>query len=180
MKSFIVMSIAAAVFAGSAFAGDLELAGMKSKVPDGWKEETPSNQFRTAQYKLTKAEGDPEDAEVAVFPFPKGGSGSVEANLKRQLAKFKTPEGKTEPENKVDKIKVGKIEATYQDVKGTYLFKTGGPNNPNAKVTEKPGFEQLYVVFTTDSGDYYLTLVGPAKTVDKHKKEFEEFLKNFK
>ena len=40
--------------------------------------------------KLAKAEGDPEDAEVAVFYF-KGGSGTVDQNLKRQLAKFKAP-----------------------------------------------------------------------------------------
>lgn len=180
MNRVIYVSLAAVLLAGSAFAGDVELGGMTSKAPEGWKEEKPSNEFRKAQFRLTKAEGDSEDAEIAVFPFPKGASGSVEANLKRQLAKFKTPDGKAEPENKVEKIKVGKIDATYQDVKGTYLSKIGGPNNPNAKVTEKPDFEQLYVVFMTDAGDFYLTLLGPAKTVEKHKKEFEEFLKNFK
>jgi hypothetical protein len=180
MKAFIVASIAASLFTSAAFAGEFELAGMKSKTPDGWKEEKPSSQMRLTQFKLAKAEGDPQDAEIAVFHFPAGASGGVEANLKRQLAKFKTPDGKTEPENKVDKIKVGKFDATYQDVKGTFLSKAGGPFDPNAKVTEKPDFEQLYVVFTTDSGDYYLTLLGPAKTVAKHKTEFEEFLKSFK
>ncbi len=180
MKAFIVASIAASLLTSGACAGELKLAGMKSETPAGWKEEKPSGQMRLTQFKLAKAEGDPEDAEIAVFQFPAGASGGVDANLKRQLAKFKTPEGKTEPENKVDKIKVGKIDATYQDVKGTFLSKAGGPFDPNAKVTEKPGFEQLYVVFTTDSGDYYLMLLGPAKTVDKHKKEFEEVLKNFK
>ena len=32
----------------------------------------------------------------------------------------------------------------------------------------------------TDTGDFYPTLAGPAKTVEKHKKDFDEFLKNFK
>jgi hypothetical protein len=179
MKRFAVLSLVAALFAGSADAADFELAGMKSKMPAGWKEEQATKPFRVGQIRVPKVEGDPEDAEIAVSYF-KSGSGTLEANLKRQLATFKPAEGKAEPENKVDKIKVGKIEATYQDVKGTYLAKAGGPFDPNAKVTEKPGFRQLYVVFTTDNGEYYLKFLGPAKTVEKNKKDFEEWLSNCK
>lgn len=178
MNRLAVYSLVAALLAGTTFAADFELAGMKSKVPSGWKEEQPSSNMRMGQFKLPKAEGDAEDAEIALFYF-KGGSGGVDANLKRQLAKFKTPDGKTEPENKVEKIKVGTIEATYQDVKGTFLSKFP-PFAPNAKITEKADWRQLYVVFANDSGEYYLTLLGPAKTVEKHKKDFDEWLKNFK
>jgi hypothetical protein len=174
----LALSLLATFISGALFAGDFEISGMKSKVPAGWKEEQPANTMRMGQFKLAKVEGDPEDAEIAVFRFPSG-SGTVDANLKRQLAKFKPAEGKEEPENKVEKIKVGKIEATYQDVKGTFLSKFP-PFAPNAKITEKANFRQLYVIFTTDSGEYYLALLGPAKTVEKHKKEFEEWLTNFK
>jgi hypothetical protein len=179
MKPFIVVSLAAALVASAAFAGDFELAGMKSKTPDGWKEEKPTRAFSIGQIRLPKAEGDSEDGVLAVFYF-NSGSGTVEANLKRQLNTFKPADGKAEPENTVGKIKVGKVEATYQDVKGTYLSKDGGPFDPNAKTTEKPNFRQLYVIFTANDGEYYLKLIGPAKTVGKHKKDFEEFLKNFK
>ena len=178
MKVASLVTVAIAFIAGPATAADFELAGMKSKVPAGWKEENPSSTMRMGQFKLQPAEGDKEGAEIAVFYF-KGGSGTTEQNLKRQLAKFKAADGKDEPENKVEKIKVGKVEATYQTVKGTFLSKFP-PFAPNAKITEKTGYEQLYVVFTTDTGDYYLTLLGPAKTVEKHRKDFEEFLKNFK
>jgi len=178
MNRFAMATLTAAMFAGATFAADYELAGMKSKVPAGWKEEQPSSTMRMGQFKLPKAEGDTEDAEIAVFRFP-GGSGTVEANLKRQLAKFKTPEGKAEPENKVDKMKVGTKEATIQDVKGTFLSKFP-PFAPNAKTTEKADWRQLYVVFSDDKGEYYLTLLGPGKTVEKHKKDFEEFLTSFK
>jgi hypothetical protein len=170
--------IASALFAVAALAGDVEIAGMKSKAPEGWKEETPANEMRLAQFKLPKAEGDPEDAQLIIFYF-KGGSGTAEQNLQRQLAKFKPAEGKDKPDVKLDKIMVGKTEAPYQDISGTYLSKFP-PNAPTAKVTEKPNYRQLYVPLITDKGDYYPTLVGPAKTVEKHKKEFEEFLKNFK
>jgi hypothetical protein len=71
------------------------------------------------------------------------------------------------------------IEAPYQDLTGTFLSKFP-PNAPTAKVTEKANYRQLYVVVVTDKGDFYPTVIGPAKTVEKHKKEFEDWLKRFK
>jgi hypothetical protein len=175
---FLTALAVSAFLAGAALAGDVEIAGMKSKTPDSWKEEKPSSDMRLTQFKLPKAEGDPEDAELIIFYF-RGGSGDPEANLKRQRAKFKPAEGKDKVEEKLDKIKVGTIEAPYQDLTGTFLSKFP-PNAPTAKVTEKSNYRQLYVPLVTDKGDYYPTLIGPAKTVEKHKKDFEEFLKNFK
>jgi hypothetical protein len=178
MKTLAAIA-ASAFLAASILAADVEIAGMKSKAPDTWKEEEPSSKMRLTQFKLPKADGDKEDAELAVFYFP-GGSGGVEANLERQVKKFKPPEGKDKVESKVEKIKVGKYEATYQDVQGTFLSKFP-PFAPDAKVTEKTNYRQLYVILTPpEKGDFYMTLLGPAKTVEKHKKDFEEFLKNFK
>src|SRR5688572_25123795 len=125
----------------------VEWGGLKSVTPVGWKEEAPSNTMRLTQFKLPKAEGDPEDAELAVFKFDKGASGGVEANLERQVKKFKPATGKDKVESKVEKTKVGKIEATYQDVTGTFLSKFP-PFAPNAKITEKGDYRQLYVIFT--------------------------------
>jgi hypothetical protein len=170
--------VAAAFCAGAALAADVEIAGMKSKTPAGWKEETPSSSMRLTQFKLPKAEGDAEDAELIVFYF-KGGSGSADDNLKRQLAKFRPAEGKDKVEAKVEKIKVGSVEAPYQDITGTFLQKKR-PFDPADKGVEKANYRQLYVILVTDKGDFYPTLVGPAKTVEKHKKDFEDWLKNFK
>ena len=175
---FLSALVASAVIAAASFAGDVEIAGMKSKTPDTWKEEKPSSNMRLTQFKLPKAEGDPDDAELAFFYFP-GGSGTAEQNLERQVKKFKPAEGKEKVESKVEKTKVGSVDATYQDVSGTFLSKFP-PFAPDAKITEKKGYRQLYVLFTSDKGDFYMTLVGPAKTVEKHKKDFEAFLKNFK
>ncbi|HJZ90839.1 MAG TPA: hypothetical protein VKE40_08185 [Gemmataceae bacterium] len=175
---FLTALTTSVFLAGAALAGDVEIAGMKSKAPEGWKEEPPANEMRLTQFKLPKAEGDPEDAQLIIFKFA-GGSGTAEQNLQRQRAKFKPAEGKDKVEEKLDKVQVGKIEAPYQDLSGTFLSKFP-PNAPTAKVTEKANYRQLYVILVTDKGDFYPTLVGPAKTVEKHKKEFEEFLKNFK
>jgi len=170
--------VGSAFLAAAALAGDVEIAGMKSKAPDTWKEEPPANEMRLAQFKLPKADGDPEDAQLIIYKFA-GGSGTAEQNLQRQRAKFKPAEGKDKVEEKLDKIKVGSIEAPYQDLTGTFLSKFP-PNAPTAKVTEKANYRQLYVVVVTDKGDFYPTVIGPAKTVEKHKKEFEDWLKSFK
>jgi hypothetical protein len=169
---------------GSLFAADkgtvVELAGMKSTTPADWKEEAPTNSMRLTQFKAPKAEGEKEDGEIVVFFFRGGGSGSVDANLKRQVAKFEPAAGKDKVEEVVDKkFKVGTVDAVYQDVKGTFL-KKAAPFDPNSKVTKFDNYRQLYVVFETKDGQYYLTFTGSDKTVEKHKKGFDEFLKNFK
>ncbi len=177
MKYLAALTACGVVFSG-AFAGDVELGGMKSVTPKTWKEEAPSNNMRLTQFKLPKAEGDSDDAELAVFYF-KGGSGGTDANLERQMKKFAPAKGEEKVSAKTEKIKVGTVDATFQDVSGTFLSKFP-PFAPNAKITEKENYRQLYVIFTTESGDYYMTLLGPAKTVEKHKKDFQEFLTNFK
>ena len=172
-----------AAFAVNAIAEDkkgttVEIAGMKSTAPADWKEEAPSNTMRLTQFKIPKADGDKDDAELAIFFFKGGGAGSLDANLKRQTAKFQPAEGKDKVEETVDKkAKVGSIDAVYQDVKGTFIKKAF----PMAATgTPMPGYRQLYVVFETKDGQYYMTLLGSEKTVEKHKKGFDEFLKNFK
>ena len=156
--------------------------GLKSTTPGDWKEETPSNKMRMAQFKLPKAEGDPEDGELALFKSP--GGGSVQDNLARQEKKFELPPGKkAEDAIKVEKIKLGGKDAVYQDIRGTYLKKTA-PFDPNAKTTKHSDYRQLYVLFENEEGGntvlYSMTLVGPTKTIEKHKKAFEEWVKNFK
>jgi hypothetical protein len=155
----------------------VEWAGLKSATPGAWKEVTPSNSMRKAQFAAPKADGDSEDAEVVVFEF-KGGGG-VEANLKRQVATFQPPAGKDKVEEKQEKIKIGGADGVYQEVGGTLLKKTA-PFDPNAKSTPVAGYKQLYVVFEKDGITASAWLRGPEKTVEKHRKAFEEWVKAFK
>ena len=144
-----------------------------------WKPEDPTSNMRVYQFKLPKAEGDKEDAELIVYFF-KTFSGSAEDNLKRQTAKFEPAAGKDKVEESLDKkFKVGPLDAVYQDVKGAYLSKFP-PFAPNAKITRKENYRQLYVVFEGKEGQYYVALLGPEKTVEKHKKAFDEWVKAFK
>jgi hypothetical protein len=154
----------------------VEWAGMKSTTPADWKEETPSSKLRQGQFKVPKAEGDKEDAEVAIFYSP--GGGGIDANLKRQIAAFKPAEGKAKVGDKQEKIKVGGHDAVYQEVTGTFIKK---PFPMAEKGTDMPGYKQLYVIFETKDGAVAsLWLRGPEKTVDKHKKDFDAWVKSFK
>jgi hypothetical protein len=177
MRMMIAAALSAVLACGLSAADKgvlVEWGGVKSTTPAGWKEETPSNKMRMAQFKLAKEKGDPEDAELALFASP--GGGSVEANLERQVKKFELPK---DAKPKVSKIKIGKEEATYQDITGT-LLKKFPPFDPNAKITKVENYRQIYVIFEGKDAVYSMTLLGPAKTVEKHKKEFDEWLKNFK
>lgn len=178
MRTTIAAVLTAALACGLMAADNkgvtVEWGGYKSATPAGWKEETPSNKMRMAQFRLEKEKGDPEDAELALFVSP--GGGSIDANLERQVKKFELAK---DAKPAVSKIKVGKEDATYQDISGTYLKKTA-PFDPNAKTTRHDNYRQIYVIFEGKDAVYSLTLVGPAKTIEKHKKEFDEWLKNFK
>jgi hypothetical protein len=151
----------------------VEFAGMKATPPAGWKQkELPPGSMRAAQFALPKADGDKEDADLALFVFP-GGAGTPKQNLDRQLAKF-LDSGRTVKDGKVP---VGPVEATYQDITGTYKKK---PFPMSQDFTPVSDYRQLYVLFEKDGKQYYLTLLGPKATVEKHRAAFEGWLKSFK
>jgi hypothetical protein len=149
---------------------------LRSTTPATWKKETPSSNLRAWQFALEKAEGDKANAEVAVFYSP--GGGGIDANVKRQFAVFEPAKGAEKIDVKEEKIKIGKHEGKYVDIKGTFLKK---PFPMAKESTPVPEWRQIYVIFEDDDGaTASMWLRGPAKTVEKHKKEFDEWVKNFK
>jgi hypothetical protein len=159
----------------------VELDNLKSEAPASWKAGKADNKFRAYQFKLPKAAGDKEDAELIIFYFGPGGGGSADDNVKRWKSMIAPPPGKSADDiSKVEKFKVGDVPVTYVDVHGTYLSKFP-PFAPNAKVTAKENFRLIGVVFDSPKGGpYFLRLTGPQKTVEAHKKEFDNWLKAFK
>jgi hypothetical protein len=159
---------------------EVELGGLKSKAPAGWKSEQPAGPagFRAYQFQIPHAEGDGRDGELIVFYFGEAGAGSVEQNVQRQLDAFIPPEGKTIADaSKVEKLQVGGRTVTYVDVQGTHKYKA---RPMDAKYEARPNSRELYAILETPKGPYYIRLVGPAKTVEKNKAGFDEFVKGFK
>jgi hypothetical protein len=156
------------------------LGGLKSAAPADWKAQKSSSEMRAYQFKLPKADGDKEDAELVIFHFGPQGGGTVPDNIKRWKAMFVPPSGKTiDDVAKVSELKVGDADVTYLALEGTYKFKER-PFDPNAKEELKPDWRMVGIVFGSKNGPYYIRFVGPAKTVAKHQKAFDEWLKAFK
>jgi hypothetical protein len=159
--------------------GVVKLGALSSKAPADWKEEKPIGMNRKYLFKLPKAGGDAEDAELVITFFPEG-AGTVADNIKRWQNMFQPPAGKTiDDVSKLEKFKVGDASVVSLDVAGTYLSKNP-PFDPNAKTVKKADYRRFNVIFETRGETYYLTVSGPARTMDQHKKSFDEWLKNFK
>jgi hypothetical protein len=157
----------------------VKLGGLSSKTPATWKEEKPTSAMRINQFKLPRAGGDNEDAELVIFFF-EGGAGSVGDNIKRWQGMFVPPAGKTiDDVSKIEKLKVGNANVTYLDVRGTFNSKNP-PFDPNAKTEKKVDYRRFGVIFEAPGGQYFLTATGPERTLEQHKKSFDEWLKNFK
>jgi hypothetical protein len=157
---------------GSAPSGETA-SGLKYTVPPEWQAETPSSSMRRAQYRLPRAEGDPEDGELAVFFF-QGQGGSVQANIDRWISQFTQADGSPA----VDAARTAHRDAqgiplTIVDVSGTYLA-AAGPML--AEVQSKPGFRMLAAVAETSAGPWFFKLTGPAATIRKWEATFERFL----
>lgn len=155
----------------------VELGHLKSRTPATWKEGAASNRMRLAQFILPKAEGDKYDAEVVIF---QGISGSAKENIDRWKGQFNPPQGQSiNDAAKVSETKVADADVAVLDVRGTYKFKAQ-PFNPNAKEELRPDYRMVGVVFTVSDKPYHIRFVGPAKTVEKYKSGFDEWLKAFK
>ena len=158
-----------AVSAGPARASG---AGLKFEAPSTWISETPSSSMRLAQYRLPRLEGDPEDAELAVFYFG-GQGGSVQANVDRWIGQFSNPDGSPVTNPQVSERDVNGISLTIVDVRGTY-HQAQGPMM--AQTTAKENYRMLAAVAEGPGGPSFFKLTGPQPTVDHFEESFNSFL----
>jgi hypothetical protein len=129
--------------------------------------------MRRAQYRLARAEGDPEDAEMVVFHF-QGQGGSVQANIDRWIGQFTKPGGSPAGESaKVSRKEVRGVQLSIVDVSGTYSG-AGGPMMRGGP--SKPDFRMLAAVAEAPGGPWFFKLTGPARTVAKWESSFHLFL----
>jgi hypothetical protein len=146
---------------------------LKFAAPAEWIAETPASSMRKAQYRLPRVQGDPEDAELAVFFF--GGSGGpVQANIDRWIGQFRKADGS--PANdaaKTTRRESHGIALTLVDVSGTFLAASGPML---AEKQTKPGFRMIAAVAEAPAGPWFFKLTGPAPTVGKWEPEFQKFL----
>ncbi len=132
-------------------------------VPSTWVSAPNPSPMRKATFKIPKAAGDTEDAELAVS----AAGGGVEANIKRWEQQFGDAKAKTEPRNP------NGLKVTVVEIKGS-VGAGGMMGMPAAAAKE----HQMLLGAVVDSGDrqHFFKMVGGEKTVTAAKKDFDKFV----
>jgi hypothetical protein len=151
--------------------------GLAWTPPPGWISEAPSSSSRKAQFKLPRAEGDSEDAELAVYYF-QGGGGAPQANVDRWIGQFTRPDGAPASDTaKVTHRNIDGIPFTIVDVSGSY---SNSMMSLQQSEGAKANYRMLGAIAETKSGPWFIKLTGPAKTVAKWAPGFEAFLNSIR
>ena len=147
-----------------------EAAGLRFVVPKSWTRVPATSEMRAAQYRVPRAEGDAEDAELVLFFFGPGQGGGVQQNLDRWYGQFEQTDGRPSKDAaKVTTRKLGALGVTTVDLSGTYrpTPMMGGAGAP------KPGYRMLAAVVEGEHGPWFFRLTGPQATVGRAKSEFD-------
>lgn len=152
-------------------------AELHFKAHADWVTENPSSNMRLAQYKLPKAEGDTEDASLVLYFFGSNQGGSVQANLERWISQIEQPDGSSSKDKaKAEALTIHGLKVSTIDLAGTYVAETA----PGSGVRHNnPGYRLRAAVIETSKGAHYVKLVGPAKTIDRWDKAFNDYLQSF-
>jgi hypothetical protein len=152
----------------------IDARGLTFEAPKSWKSSPPVSQMRRAQLTVDPQQGDDYPAELIVFAFP-GGAGTVEANIKRWQNLFKDANGNP-PTIETKTVKGKNVEVTRAETHGEYHpAQFGGRPEPVRKNARLLGA----IVMAGDTS-YYVRMVGPDKTMNKIRDDFDEMLKTIK
>ena len=147
------------------------------KVPDGWVTAPPTSKMRVAQFKLPKADGDNEDGELVLYYFGANQGGTARANIDRWISQIEQADGSSSKDKaKTESLTVNGMKITTVDVSGRY---TAEMAPGSGKFYDNANYRLRAAVIETPKGNYFLKLVGPAKTVGRWEQSFTDFVKSF-
>jgi hypothetical protein len=128
--------------------------------------------MRKATYRIPRAAGDSEDAELAIFYFGEGQGGGIDPNVDRWVKQFSNR--KPEAPKRADRTANGLRQHTVEIDEGTYDggMQSGGKTSP--------GFSLLGAIVEAPSGSYFFKMTGPKATVQSARAKFYELLDSVK
>ena len=150
---------------------EIDAGGLKFTTPAAWKAKAPESEMRRAQLTIEPAGGDKAGAELVVFAFP-GDAGGVDANVERWKRTFKDEKGDP-PKVDVKTVKGKNTDLTRVEMAGHYT-PTTFPGQP--KQEEKDNYRLLGAIVLTGGNSYFVRLVGPEKTVNGARDDFDKAL----
>jgi len=129
-----------------------EPAKIEWKAPSRWQSVPNASSMRLATYRVPRAPGDSEDAELTITQA----GGSVEANAVRWIGQFDAEGQKTA---KRSTRKVGALDVTRVEATGNYSPDMGTEPKSTA------GRALLGAIIATPGMPHFFKLTGPAKSV---------------
>ncbi|WP_437283274.1 hypothetical protein WME90_22650 [Sorangium sp. So ce375] len=154
-------------------AGGQQAAGgdLAWDAPASFESAPNPNSMRKATYKIKRAAGDAEDAELSVSQA----GGSVDANITRWAGQFSQ---KSDDSPKRTDLKAGDLKVTVVEVKGTFAG-SGMPGMPASD--PKPNYALLGAIAETPSGGlWFFKMTGPEKTVTAARPDFDKLVNSLR
>jgi hypothetical protein len=125
--------------------------------------------MRKATYKIPKAAGDPEDAELTVTQV----GGTIDANIERWVGQF----GGAKDSLKRTREKVGTFDVTVVELAGKFAG-SGMPGAPPA--APKDNWALLGAIVEPLDPPYFFKMTGPKKTVAAARADFDRLVKSLR
>ncbi len=136
-------------------------SALEYKAPARWVLVPNANSMRLATYRVPRAPGDTEDADLSITQA----GGSVEANADRWVGQFDAASQKTA---KRSTRNVGALAVTIVEVQGRF---EGGMGKDAGT-----GWALLGAIVATAGMPHFFKLTGPAKTVLAARAEFDTMM----
>lgn len=134
-------------------------------APKRWKVVQHKSTMRIATFEVPHAAGDAEDAELSITRA----GGDSASNVGRWTVQFGAEGHKSA---KTTERTLAGLKATFVEIHGSYQGM--GMNEPKA------GYRLLGAIVETTGGSHFFKLVGPEKSVEAARAEFEAFLSSLK
>ena len=146
------------------------------KAPADWVTAPPTSKMRVAQFKLPKADGDSEDGELVLYYFGANQGGSPQANIDRWISQMQQADGVSSKDKaKTENLTVNGLKVSAVDVSGRY---TAEMAPGSGTFYDNANYRLRAAVIETPKGNYYVKLVGPAKTIGRWEQSFTDYLKS--
>ncbi|APR76396.1 Hypothetical protein A7982_01743 [Minicystis rosea] len=161
------VSTGASAPAGTGTGASPRPAGAREVVweaPANWTKAENTSPMRKATYRVPRAAGDSEDAELTVSQA----GGSVEQNIARWAGQL----GKRAEDAKREKQRVAGLDVTVVDIRGDYA----GMAMPGAPPQDKKAGWALTGAIVETTPPTFFKLTGPEKTVVAARADFDRFI----
>lgn len=144
---------------------ELDIAGIRFRLPAGWTNEQPSSPMRQGQASIPGSGG---DGQLTIFFFGPGGGGGVDANLSRWVGQMTDAEG--EPAR--EQFESGDLLVTTVRQQGTLRASTMG----TFPSTDQPDYALYGAVVEGPGGPWFFKAIAPQTTMAEQADAFKQML----